>query len=105
MSARCAGDAMTGPDLRIRDGVVRGAEFTFSFDGRAITACDGESVAAALWAAGVRTWPRAVDVSPPARAVFCAMGVCQQCVLWIDGVRTEACRTPARPDLDVRSQP
>lgn len=96
---------MTADDLRIRDGVVRGASFTFRFDGREVAAHEGESVSAALWAAGVRTWSRAVAVTPPARTVFCAMGVCQQCALWIDGVRIEACRTPAAPGLDVRSQP
>ncbi len=96
---------MTDGDLRIHDGVVRGASFTFRFDGRDIAAHEGESVAAALWAAGVRNWPRAVELTPPARTLFCAMGVCQQCALWIGGVRMEACRTPARPGLDVRSQP
>lgn len=96
---------MSEGDLRIRDGVVRGASFTFRFDGRDIVACEGESVSAALWAAGVRTFARAIDLAPPARTVFCAMGVCQQCVLWIDGVRIEACRTPAEPGLDVRSRP
>ena len=96
---------MSETDLRIREGVVRGAAFTFRFDGRDIPAHEGESVSAALWAAGVRTWPRAVELGPPTRTIFCAMGVCQQCALWIGGVRMEACRTPAAPGLDVRSQP
>lgn len=94
-----------GDDLRIREGVVRGASFTFRFDGRDIVAHEGESVAAALWAAGVRTWPHAVPPMPPARTLFCATGACRQCALWIDGVRTEACRAPAAAGLDVRSQP
>jgi predicted molibdopterin-dependent oxidoreductase YjgC len=32
------------------------------------------------------------------------MGVCQQCAVWIDGVRVEACRTPVRAGLDVRTR-
>ena len=46
---------MTPLDLRVRDGVERGAPIRFTFDGRAIDAYEGESVAAALWAAGVRS--------------------------------------------------
>jgi predicted molibdopterin-dependent oxidoreductase YjgC len=33
------------------------------------------------------------------------MGVCQQCAVWIDGMRVEACRTLARDGMRVRSQP
>ena len=91
--------------LRIVDGVERGAAIRFRFDGRDIDAYEGESVAAALWASGVRAWPGEGDGGPPSRAVFCAMGICQQCALWIGGVRVEACRTPARDGLDVRTRP
>lgn len=95
---------MTGNDLHIRDGVERGPEIRFRFDGREVPAHEGESVAAALWAAGIRAWAPERDGGPPARAVFCAMGVCQQCALWVDDVRVEACRTPVRAGLDVRTR-
>jgi succinate dehydrogenase/fumarate reductase-like Fe-S protein len=95
---------VSGPDLRIREGVQRGAPFAIRFDDAEIPAYEGESVAAALWAAGIRTWPGATE-RPPARTFFCAMGICQQCVVWIDGAQAEACRTPASPGLDVRSRP
>lgn len=108
----------------------------FTFDSREIEGYGGESVAAALWAAGVRHWagvdPRAdvqpsadvhhpadmhhpadehpsvgdsMPASPPARTLFCAMGVCQQCALWIDGRRIESCRVTVRDGLDVRTTP
>ncbi len=92
---------MSDDDLRIRAGVVRGPSFTFRFDGRDIAAHEGESVAAALWAAGVRTWPRAVALAPPARAIFCAMGVCQECVVYVDGRAVTGCQTPVREGLAV----
>ena len=95
---------LTDSDLRIHDGVDRGTAIRFHFDGREIVAYDGESVAAALWAAGIRGWSTAA-AGPPARTLFCAMGICQQCALWIDGVRTEACRASARAGLDVRTRP
>ena len=95
---------MTGDDLRIRDGVARGPAIRFLFDGREIAGCEGESVAAALWAAGIRGWTSDRAEGPPARTAFCAMGICKQCVLWVDGVRGEACCTPVRAGLDVRTR-
>lgn len=97
--------AVSESDLRIRDGATRGAPVRFRFDDRDVDACEGESVAAALWAAGICAWPAAEDAGPPARAVYCAMGLCQQCAVWIDGLRVEACRTPVRAGLVVRTQP
>jgi len=96
---------MNGTDLRIRQDVERGAPIRFRFDGRELDACAGESVAAALWASGIRGWPADGLDGPPARALFCAMGVCQQCAVWIDGVRVEACRTAVRNGADVRTRP
>ena len=90
-------------DLRIGHDVARGRRIRFRVDGRAIDACEGESVAAALWAAGVRSLDED-PMAPPSRTLFCAMGNCQQCAMWIDGRRTETCLTPARDGLDVRTQ-
>ena len=95
---------MTGDDLRIRGSVERGPAIRFHFDGREIEGYEGESVAAALWAAGIRGWTSDRASGPPSRTVFCAMGICKQCALWIDGVRGEACRTPVRAGLDVRTR-
>ena len=94
---------MTGTDLRIDD-VERGASVRFFFDGREIDAYAGETIAAALWASGIRGWPADDGEGPPARALFCAMGICQQCAVWIGGTHVEACRTVVRDSLDVRSR-
>ena len=95
---------MTDDGLRIRDGVARGPALRFRFDDREIEGYEGESVAAALWAAGIRGWTSDRAEDPPSRTVYCAMGTCQQCALWIDGVRVEACWTPVRAGLDVRTR-
>lgn len=95
---------MTEGDLRIRDGVTRGPAVRFRFDDREVEGYEGESVAAALWAAGIRGWTSERADGPPSRTVYCAMGTCQQCVLWIEGVRGEACCTPVRAGLDVRTR-
>ena len=81
---------------------ARGAAVEFRFDGRPIAAYEGESVACALFAAGVRTL-RTSPRTEAARGLFCLMGSCQECVVTIDGVRQAACQVPARAGLDVRS--
>ncbi|HVF64289.1 MAG TPA: 2Fe-2S iron-sulfur cluster-binding protein [Casimicrobiaceae bacterium] len=95
---------MISPDLRVAD-TVRGPRVRFRFNGRDMEAYEGETVAAALWAAGVRSLSSDDQRGPPARTLFCAMGVCQQCALWVDGTRVESCRVGAREGIDVRSAP
>lgn len=78
---------------------------TFTFDGRAVEFDDGQSVGAALWADGVRSW-RTTRVGERPRGLFCGIGVCFDCLVQIDGRSDErACVTPARTGLDVRTQP
>lgn len=72
----------------------------FRFDGAEITAAVGQSVGAALWAAGIRTLGRNPCDGTP-RGMLCAMGSCQECVVVIDGERVEACRVVARDGLVV----
>lgn len=95
---------MTSADLRITHDVERGQRVTFRCDGREVVAHVGESLAAALWAGGMRSGSGTRTDGPPFRVLFCAMGVCQQCVVEVDGVRIEACRVPVRAGLDVRTQ-
>lgn len=74
----------------------------FFFDGRRVTACAGDTVAAALWAAGIRqlrTSPRAGEP----RGMFCAMGVCQECVVLINGQRRTGCQVVVSAQLQVQS--
>jgi len=87
-------------DRRASKGIVRGPPIRFSFDGREFEAHDGETVAAALLAAGVRVLRRGSEGG--ARGVFCAMGACQECVVEVDGRRQEACRIAVREGLQVR---
>lgn len=82
--------------------VSRGPEATFTFDGVAITGYAGESVAVALMRAGqwhLRDAP--MDGCP--RGAFCLMGVCQECVVLVDGIKTESCRLDLRDGLSVVS--
>lgn len=87
-------------DLRILGAVDRPGVVEFTVDGRGVSARAGESVAAALLAAGVvelRTSPR----SGSARGAFCYMGICQECLVRIDGAPAQACITPVRAGMKV----
>jgi predicted molibdopterin-dependent oxidoreductase YjgC len=90
--------------LRIAGTVERSEPVTISVDGRAVPAFAGESLAAALFAAGVRQLRASPRAATP-RGMFCLMGVCQECVLWVDGRRTPACREPVRDGMTVSTGP
>ncbi len=87
--------------LRIA-GVARGAPVRLRFDGADVAAHDGEMLATALLAAGIRTLRLAPGDSGP-RGLFCAMGSCQECAVLIDGQRIEACRVAVRDGMEVQS--
>lgn len=58
--------------------------FTFTFDGRTIQAIQGQSIAAALYAAGVRVFTRSFKYHRP-RGLFCVSGDCPNCLMNVDG--------------------
>lgn len=77
---------------------------SLSFEGREIEALEGDTLAAALLAAGVSSF-RDAPVSGAPRAPYCMMGVCFDCLVEIDGVgHQQACLVPVRDGMDVRRQ-
>jgi NADPH-dependent 2,4-dienoyl-CoA reductase/sulfur reductase-like enzyme len=72
---------------------------TLSVEGRAVPTEPGQTVAAALIAAGIRVCR--VTESGEGRGVFCGMGVCQECVMTIRGERLRACMTLVRDGMTV----
>lgn len=75
----------------------------FTWNGAPMEARPGDSIAAALTAAGVRRLGR--GCAGQDRAMFCAMGVCQDCAVQVDGQLGQlACMTKVVPDMDVRAQ-
>jgi D-hydroxyproline dehydrogenase subunit gamma len=73
----------------------------FTFEGNTIDAFAGESVAAALLAAGYPTL-RESPTGHASRGAFCWMGLCQECTVVVNGVRRPACRTECADGLVVR---
>jgi hypothetical protein len=93
------------PSRRVTPGVARGPAFTLTHDGQPVEAYPGESIATALLAAGRRLARLTAHRGAP-RGVFCAIGVCHDCRMVVDGqpnVRT--CLEPARPGQAVLTQP
>lgn len=80
--------------------VMRPAPVTIMVDGVPIMAHPGESLAAALIAAGHWRFGEGEDAARP-RTAFCMMGVCQQCLLRVDGRLVQACLTPVVAGQEV----
>lgn len=73
---------------------------TFLFEDREIAASPGETLAAALIAAGETIFRRTREDEP--RGPVCGMGVCFDCLVTVDGETARACLTSAKPGLVVR---
>ena len=71
-----------------------GRRLTLTFEGGELGFVEGDSVAAALVDAGRLTCRTGRSGEP--RGVFCGMGVCQECVVLVDGVPARACMAAAR---------
>lgn len=69
-------------------------------DGRAVPAHSGEMLAAALFAAGLREL-RSSPRAGGARGMFCLMGVCQECLVRIDGTAVLACQVAVRAGMSI----
>ena len=76
----------------------------FSFDGKPVTAHEGQSIAAALLDAGVATLTRSSKYRRP-RGLYCANGHCPNCMLRVDGMpHVRTCMTAARDGHVVESE-
>lgn len=82
--------------------IRRAAEVSFTFDGAPVAAHAGESVAVALLRAG-HLHLRDAPEDGAARGAFCCMGLCQECVVQVNGAVVESCRQPVEAGLAVSS--
>jgi predicted molibdopterin-dependent oxidoreductase YjgC len=95
---------MTEGELRMTDIGARGRAISIRVDGQETVAYEGESLAAALLAAG-RRLTRWTARTGEARGYFCGMGVCQDCLVTADGApNVRACMLPVHDGLRVETQ-
>jgi sarcosine oxidase, subunit alpha len=75
-------------------GPLDGQPISFEFDGTVYPAIEGDSVASALLASGVRTLRRSKKADE-LRGIYCGIGHCYECRVTVDGkASVRACITP-----------
>ena len=73
-------------------------------DGSEIEAYEDEPIAIALLAAGIKVLRRTKKLHEP-RGIFCAIGLCTDCVMIVNGrpnIRT--CITAVEKNMDIKTQ-
>lgn len=79
------------------------SEASFTFNGQTVPYRAGQSLAAALTDAGIRRFRETAKGA--SRGIFCGMGVCQDCLVTVDGVpNRRACMTRANEAHTVHTQ-
>ncbi len=79
-------------------------EITLRVDGRVVKAREGEPIAAALAAAGIRVH-RYTAKRSEARGILCAIGQCTDCAMIVNGMaNVRTCITPVADGMVVETQ-
>lgn len=89
---------------RIPSAVDRPSPVDIVVDGRRLSVPRGEMLAAALLAAGVSRFRRSPKANEP-RGPFCLMGVCQECLVRVNGRLVTACTESVVGPMTVSIEP
>jgi predicted molibdopterin-dependent oxidoreductase YjgC len=82
----------------------RDREITFTYNGKEIKAYKGETIAAALYAAGIRVLKASGKYERP-RGLFCAIGNCSSCHMVVDGTpNVKTCITQVKEGMVVEEE-
>jgi predicted molibdopterin-dependent oxidoreductase YjgC len=74
---------------------------TITFAGAPLQARAGQTVAAALTEAGIRSWRTTRHHDRP-RGLFCGIGICFDCLITVDGRPAQrACLVPVRDGMTL----
>ncbi len=101
--------ASPSPDLRLRRHPALGdlpdaKSIHITIDDREIEALEGEMIAAALLANGIRVFRTSAHSGEP-RGPFCAVGRCPDCMMTVDGVlNVRTCVTSVRDGMRIETQ-
>lgn len=72
----------------------------FSWQGQKLTAAQGETIASALFANGIRVFGHHPKDGSP-QGIFCANGQCSQCMVLADGKPVKSCMELVQPGMQV----
>jgi predicted molibdopterin-dependent oxidoreductase YjgC len=87
-----------------RAGARPAEHFTITIDGEPIPVVAGQTIAAALTAAGRTAWRVTRGRAQP-RGLFCGIGVCFDCLVTVNGVASvRACLATAEPGDEVTTE-
>lgn len=107
----CRDNKNNGRDLRIAS-ILRGKKIQLVVDGKSVVAYEGETVHAALTAAGIRRLKDSKSnhsklnqsESNRARGVFCGMGICYECLVTINQLTDQrACMTIVEDQMEIHT--
>ncbi len=76
------------------------ASVAFTWQGRELEALEGETIASALFANGIRIFGHHPKDGSP-QGIFCANGQCAQCLVLADGMPVKSCMELVRPGVRV----
>lgn len=87
----------------ILGGLEKRKKVTFQFDGKSYEGYEGDTIAAALLANGIRTLRKHEESGNP-RGIYCNIGHCYECRVTVDGeTNVRACLTPIKENMVVES--
>ncbi|WP_457753740.1 FAD-dependent oxidoreductase [Thermococcus sp.] len=82
----------------------RGRKITIYFEGQPVEAYEGETIAMALHAAGIRVLGYSVHKHRP-RGLFCAIGKCSSCLMTVNGIpNVRTCITLVEDGMKIERQ-
>jgi len=91
-------------DNRIQSGITRGQEIEIYVNGQPVRAYEGETIGAALTAAGIREFRRTEQLQDP-RGLYCCMGTCHGCLVTVNRQpNVKACVTPVHAGQQIMLQ-
>src|SRR5947209_13569976 len=81
--------------------IDRTRTISFTFNGKKVTAFEGDTIGSALFAAGQRTFSRSFKYHRR-RGLMCCAGQCPNCIVAVDGAPgARACIEPIREGMRV----
>lgn len=72
----------------------------FTWEGQEVNACQGDTIAMALWAQDQISVRNSSSVGQP-RGVLCNMGICYDCLVIVEGATVRSCTTMVKPGMKV----
>ncbi len=94
--------------MRIKDHPILTFEekkkLTFIYDGKTVFGYEGDTIASALHAMGVKVLSRSIELNRP-RGFYCAIGNCSSCYMIVNGKpNVKTCVTLLKENMVVKTQ-